>query len=675
MTKQKRFRLKLLGSFQLFDQEDREIVLTNKRGKAVLAILALSEEFSATRPTLYNILWDSQADLANDKTLQERLRSCIRDLKKSLGPDRYDFLIHTGSQNALRLRLEHVDVDILGLRTRLENCTLSDGPGLLAEIGNGTILTGFEGIPSTPLLDWMEDRRKEWKECFSRSLKSILDTVLEPPDPSEEFGLDPIDVGSTLLKLNPYDENVHYLLMRYHAGQGNKAAAKQQYETCVSALARDMDVTPTKRTQTLMAEIANDTFVPGNAETDSKPIHVTRNLGPTSVAVLPFQCLGATEEARLLQVGVCQGIIASLSRISEFTVIDYSSVIQLADTDQSHEAVRQSLGVEYLLSGTIRSDGQKLRVTISLGRGEKEKNVWGDSYSSSLAEMFQLEDSICEAVAGRLEPGLIQQAIRGAVRSKSHNLSAYEWTLRAVPSIYQLKKDAFYEARTFLEKALEIDPDCAPAHAWLAFWYAFHTGQNWGEVGEDLPKAQHHAMTAIHLDTDDARAYAIAGHVKGFLFGELEVGEHLLDRAVSLNRNSGFAWAFSAINQCYLGRPGEALECMEMYKRLCPLDPYSFFFETIYCIANTLLEEDEIACQWGRRTIDRNANFANGYKPFLASLGHLGREVEASIYRERLLNLEPDFTIRKFRRTYHLRDQQMMARYCEGLLKAGIPEQ
>ncbi|MEM5474118.1 BTAD domain-containing putative transcriptional regulator [Hoeflea sp. AS60] len=667
MTGQKRFRLKLLGNFQLFDPSGREIVLTNKRGKAIIAFLALSEEFSATRPTLYNSLWDSEA--VSDKTLQERLRSCIRELKKSLGQDRYGFLIDTGQDSTLRLRTDHLDIDLFALKARLEHWSIEDGLSILDEIGSGTILSDFESISTQS--SWLEDSKNEWKNIFSRSLNFVLEALTS----TSEHILAPLSVGSTLLKLDPSDENVHYRMMLLYARQGNKAAAKQQYDACVRSLRVRLDLAPTKKTQTLMADIANDTFLPESPEADKKPILVAKSLGPTSIAVLPFKCPAESQEAKLLQVGICQGIIASLSRISEFTIIDYSSVIGLGDTIQPLKRVRQSLGVEFLLTGMIRSDGQKLRVTINLIKGDDEKVVWAKTHSSSLEEVFLLEDSISEGIAGELEPGLIQQAIKGALRSQIQNLTAYEWTLRAVPSIYQLKRGPFYEARTFLEKALEIDPNCAPAHTWLAFWYAFHTGQNWGNASDDLLKAHDHAQNAINLDTDDARAYAIAGHVKGFLFGELEAGEHLLDRALSLNQNSGFAWAFSAINQCYLGHPDEALKRMEMYKRLCPLDPYSFFFETINCIAYTLLEDYESACQWGRRTIDRNQYFANGYKPFLASLGHLGRDAEAGIYRERLLKLEPDFTVRKLQRTYHLRDRQMMQRYCEGLRKARIPEQ
>lgn len=670
MTQNGRYHIKLIGNFQLFDPSGREIVLTNKRGKALIAFLALTDGNMSDRPSIYNNLWDTERTLASDKKLQERLRSCLKDLMKSLDRACSIPLIQKERNNFLRLLTDNADIDLHTFRNRLDNWNITDNIDFLTLSNPCQILCQLDIVKDQALTDWLTQKREEWKEELSHKLRTILETIVQKRD----HDLDPMPVATLLLRLDPADENTHYTLMYWHGQQEARAAAKQQYERCKKALREEADVTPSRKTRELMNEIANDTFVSDNPDTKTSSISITNTLGPTSIAVLPFQCMSSTDETERLRTGLCQEIIGALSRISEFAVTDQSSVFNLVETNQSLKTIGHSLGVEFLLTGMIRSTANQCRVSINLVRCADLKVIWNRNYTGNMDETFESEDRISQAVAGELEPELIQHIISRVIRGDNHLRTAYEWTLRAIPQIYNLDRRQFDEAKRYLEKALEIDPHSAPAHTWLAFWHAFNSGQDWNQSKKALKYAHHHARKAIQLDPDDARAYAIAGHVQAFLLGDLEAGEHLLDRSLSLNNNSGFAWAFSAVGQCYLGRPQEGLKRMEMYKKLCPLDTYSFFFETIYCIAYTLLQRYDLACEWGRRTVDQNPNFANGYKPFLASLGHSGRSEEADIYRQKLLTLEPDFTIQKFQNSYHLRNRSMMLTYCEGLHLAGIPK-
>jgi len=287
---------------------------------------------------------------------------------------------------------------------------------------------------------------------------------------------------------------------------------------------------------------------------------------------------------------------------------------------------------------------------------------------------FVMENEIARDLAGNLEPRLLNIEINRAMRQPiTEGSEARDWVLRSIPLIYQLEREDFHLAHDQLTRTLNLDETYAPAHTWMAFWHAFVVGQGWGDQG-DLSKTNKHARRAIELDPEDSRAYAIAGHVCSFLLGQPELGEYLLDKSLNLNPNSGFAWTFSAINQCYLGDPREGLKRMAQYSSPCPHDPFSYFFDTIYCIAHMLLGEFDEGSHWGRRTTSGNPNFINGLKPFLACLGYLGKTSEADILREQILDEQPGFSICFLRQNYPLRDEAQMQRYCDGLRKAGVPE-
>ncbi|HLJ06881.1 MAG TPA: hypothetical protein VKT26_11445, partial [Acetobacteraceae bacterium] len=182
------------------------------------------------------------------------------------------------------------------------------------------------------------------------------------------------------------------------------------------------------------------------------------------------------------------------------------------------------------------------------------------------------------------------------------------------------------------------------------------------------------AERAIVLDPFDARALTIAGHVRAFLHRRLREALSLHERALSLNPNLAMAWALSAITCAYLGEPEEAERRANRYKKLSPLDPSAFIFDGFFTVISLLKRDYESAVVAGRTVTQMNSALSAGFKPYLAALGHLGRNQEAAVVRRRLLELEPDFTVERFIATSPFERDSDREHYAQGLRLAGIPE-
>ena len=220
-----------------------------------------------------------------------------------------------------------------------------------------------------------------------------------------------------------------------------------------------------------------------------------------------------------------------------------------------------------------------------------------------------------------------------------------------------------------------MEPDYAAAHAWYAYWFNFLVGQGWAADPETaLTRAGELAERAITLDPYDARALTIAGHVRAFLHRRLREAIALHERALSLNPNLAMAWALCGIAYAYLGEFEEAERRLIRYKRLSPLDPHAFIFDTAFIFLHLLKRDYEAAVAAGREVSEMNPSFSNSCKPYLAALGHLGHVQEAMVVRRRLLQIEPNFTIRRFLATTPFERSQDRSHYAEGLRRAGIPE-
>jgi tetratricopeptide (TPR) repeat protein len=246
--------------------------------------------------------------------------------------------------------------------------------------------------------------------------------------------------------------------------------------------------------------------------------------------------------------------------------------------------------------------------------------------------------------------------------------------LRAIPLIGQIEQEPFMLGGRYLADAIDLEPYQAQSYAWYAYWHIFLAEQHWAENPTAImEKANVLAERANVLDPLDARGLAVSGHVRAILHRRLPEAMVLHDRALTLNPNLAMAWALSAAPHAYAGDLDEAERRNDRYKTLSPFDPHGFFFDACFVLVPLMKRDYQTAVDIGRGVVELNPSFSAAYKPYLAALGYLRRDREATSIRRRLLGRDPYFTIERFLEDTPIERECDKMHYAEGLRLAGIP--
>ena len=292
-----------------------------------------------------------------------------------------------------------------------------------------------------------------------------------------------------------------------------------------------------------------------------------------------------------------------------------------------------------------------------------------------MTDPLSMQDELGAAIVAQIDPELMKHEGRRTAESKSDDMTAHDLLLQALPAIYRLERGSFVDARRLLESSLRADPGSSIAHGWLAYWNLLYVGQGWApDPAGAAAEAARLAERAVMLDPGDARAMTLAGHVRGFLGKHPEEASALHERAILLNPNLALAWCFSGLSHFYLGRHEEALRRIHQAIRLSPSDPHIFFFDMALILPYLMNGDCASAVEAGRRAVELNPLFSSAYKGYLAALGWMQPTREAKEVLDRLLVLEPDFSIDAAIERSPLTRSEDIARYADGLRRAGLRE-
>jgi adenylate cyclase len=241
--------------------------------------------------------------------------------------------------------------------------------------------------------------------------------------------------------------------------------------------------------------------------------------------------------------------------------------------------------------------------------------------------------------------------------------------------MFSREREKYKHAGQLINKALEMDPDNSEVAAWAARWHHFYITEGWTQHTEEaFATVAAYAQRAIKLNPQNAEALGIYAHYCSFVRKDFDSALRYFDRSLRLNPSLALVWGLSGSTYSYIGEPTAALERLDRYRELAPFDPYFSWFELLYTIAYLFNRDYERAAIVGRRAVKGLPDFVNAYKPFIAALGHLGRRDEARPYVDKVLALEPGFTVERFAEVYPIKKAIDRRRYMEGLGLAGIPQ-
>jgi adenylate cyclase len=391
-----------------------------------------------------------------------------------------------------------------------------------------------------------------------------------------------------------------------------------------------------------------------------------------SIAVLPFQNMSGDPEQEYFADGMVEEIITALSRIRWFFVIARNSTFTYKGRAVDVKQVGRELGVRYVLEGSVRKSGSRIRVTAQLVEAETGNHVWAERYDRDLADIFAVQDEITERVVAAIEPELYAAE---QVRSQSKppgSLDAWECVIRALSCIGQGTRDEITEAEALCRRAIAITPGYGRAHSLLA-WVLLRRTTFSGDLRSLVPEISSEVQTAVNLDDRDPWAHFAQGMLQQRL-RSLGEAERVLRRALELNPNFALAHALLGNTLALQGAHQEAIDNAEHALRLSPRDRLvglyaSFAMAGVHFAAGRYPE----SATWARNAIEKSPGHIAGHSFLTAALAMSGDLTAAAEARGTLLRLRPEYSL-----NWMAENQppagETAERMREGLRKAGVPE-
>ena len=395
-----------------------------------------------------------------------------------------------------------------------------------------------------------------------------------------------------------------------------------------------------------------------------------------SLVVLPFQNMSGDSEQEYFADGMVEEITTAIARLPWLFVIARNSAFTYKGRAVDVRQVARELGVRYVLEGSVRKAGNRVRITGQLIDTASGAHIWADRFDGALDDVFELQDRVASSVAGAIEPRLRQSEIERATRKPTESLDAYDLFLRAIAEVRKTTREGYDEAIQLLRRALAIEQSSAPAASLFAEVRAFQTVFGVALAADDVAEALHLARQAIDTGGDDPDSLSRGGAALALLGGEHAAAIRAIERSIALNPNSARAWMSASIVRCYMNQPEVAIDATQRAIRLSPLDPntYSFHWNMGYALMQAGRYEE--ALEWVDRSLHDRPGFHAAIRGRVALCGYLGRKDEAREWIARLLAVNPIHTIAWFRNFGgRFLSPATLAIWLEGLRRAGLPEE
>ena len=391
-----------------------------------------------------------------------------------------------------------------------------------------------------------------------------------------------------------------------------------------------------------------------------------------SIAVLPFDNMSGDREQDYFADGMVEEIITALSRFKSLFVIARNSSFAYKGKSVDIKRVGQELGVRYVLEGSVRKAGNRVRITGQLIEAATGNHIWADRFDGELEDVFGLQDKVTSNVVGLIAPRLEQAEFERVRQKPTDKLDSYDLYLRGMALIHQ--RASLADAYKLFKHAIELDPQFAAAHAMLAWtWMARQATTGSPLDGPERFEAVKHARLASRLGEEDAFVQSTAGHVLTYLGHDYDLGSSMVEEAITLNPNLGFAWYSRGWVSLMCGETERAIESFDHMIRLSPLDPLRVSAWIGMAHAYFWLERYEEGCKVARRSLRFNSN-AHSLGAFIINAIRAGDAEEARKAIARLLRVHPGFRTSHISEAFPVRDAALRGKIGAALRDAGLPE-
>ncbi len=643
-------QLNILGGFELL-LDGRKLPVGGTKQKALLAYLALQQGRPVARRILADLFWGDRFE----QQARRSLRQALFRLNKALAAAGVDILLV--SDETAALAIDNLSVDALDFQAAAEAKGMVESAATIPPYNlllDGISLTnaGFE--------EWLARERGRLQE-LACTIYDQLSAVHKTDQP--KFALAAAEAWIGLDKL---DEAAHRRAMEIELARGDRVAVLRRFMALKGLLARELGIEPSSKTKALAAAARTvETVHESPLPLPEKP----------SIAVLPFENMSGDSAHDDFADGVAEEITTALSRFRSLFVIARTSSFTYKGCAVDIAQIARDLGVRYVVEGSFRKAGNRVRITAQLVEAASGNHLWADRFDGELGDIFDLQDKITERIVGVVEPEIAAHERERARRKPPEHLDAWELVQRGLSHFFLPSRENIAIASSLFQNAIEVDPNFAMAHAYLAD--AYFTAALWAlddDRASTAARAKAAAMKAVNLDPNDQMAHYALGRQYTF-GGEAEAAIGEMKASIKINPN--YARGYYGLGLAYFIAAGEADEAIKYFDvglRLSPRDPSYQFTLLMKGSAHRHLGRFEEAIAMCGRACQIPGSEHICQVNLAAALAEGGRLAEARIAADEALNLEPTRTIGFFTRIFPSMHEDVLARWISGLRKAGFPE-
>jgi len=653
--------LKLLGVFELKLSDGQPVELSGQKDRALLAILALAQGAPQPREKLAGLLWSG----TGDAQARDSLKHALTRIRQAFGPAQPEAIV--ADRQSVRLDPTAMPADVADFE-RLARDGSADSLARAAALWRGDLLDGIS-IREGSFEDWLLAERQRLRRMLEEALGKLHAPGL--PVATRERA------ARRLLALDPMREAAARALMQCHAERGETAQAIMLFETLRDRLHAELGVKPELETTKLYDALRQGRAQPVDAATIQVVATQAEPVLPSkpSIAVLPFQNLSGDPEQEYFADGMVEEIITALSRMRWLFVIARNSSFTYRGRAVDVKQIGRELGVRYILEGSIRKAANRVRISGQLVDAATGAHLWADRFDGGLEEVFDLQDQVATSVVGAIAPKLEQAEIERTKRKPTGSLDAYDHYLRGMACVHRWTREASDEALQHFHRAIEIDPEYTSAWGMIGRCYSQRKVSGWVKDREqEIADAIRIAHRVKQIGPDDPVALCTAGMALGYVVGDLEDGDAMIERSLALDPNFAWAWLFSGWTKVWLGDWQTALERIQRAMRLSPQDPNFFNMQTGAAWAYLLAGRYAEAQTWAQAALRARPDYLNPLCIMAASSALAGNLDDARKNLAHMLTLDPGARISNISQRYPFRRGEDIGRFAEGLRLAGLPE-
>ena len=390
-----------------------------------------------------------------------------------------------------------------------------------------------------------------------------------------------------------------------------------------------------------------------------------------AIAVLPFINMGGDAEQEYFSDGISEDIITALSKLRWFFVIARNSSFIYKGKTVHLKQVADELGVRYVLEGSVRKGGDRVRITAQLNDVATGSHIWAERYDRELADVFAVQDEITEAIVAAIEPQLYAAENFRAQRKPPNSLDAWDLVMRALSHYWRVTRQDNMVAQALLEKATAVDPNYGQALGVLATSHMFSAHMGWTDLAMVAPIAERAALAAILIDSEDPWAHLALGGV--YLFAR-RFDDCLaeFELALRLNPNFSLAQGYHGLALCYCGRWEEGNVAAHRALRLSPRDPFSAIYCGIAAYAQFVGGNYDEAIRLAREGIRQRGDFVGAHRVLTAAAGMAGQGDLAKVALQELCRAQPNICLAWIERQMPMKREADRDHYLEGFRRAGL---